>query len=110
MGSKFTVKHLKKILEPLEDDLEVVAECRYDDRYVLTDISTYEDENITTPEAREKYYGQEDHVRLYGADFKERLIESGFKVLSDDFIKKLGFDTIEKYALMRNESIFECTK
>ena len=71
---------------------------------------TYEDENITTPEAREKYYGQEDHVRLYGADFKERLIESGFNVLSDDFIKKLGFDTIEKYALIRNESIFECTK
>ena len=46
MSSKFSVKHLKKILEPLEDDLEVVAECRYDDRYVLTDISTYEDENI----------------------------------------------------------------
>ena len=78
--------------------------------FPFDESKTYEDENITTPEAREKYYGQEDHVRLYGADFKERLIESGFNVLSDDFIKKLGFDTIEKYALIRNESIFECTK
>lgn len=71
---------------------------------------TYEDENINTPEAREKYYGQHDHVRLYGADFKERLLESGFTIKSDDFIKKLGVETIERYALLRNESLFECTK
>ena len=71
---------------------------------------TYEDENINTPEAREKYYGQDDHVRLYGSDFKERLLEAGFTIKSDDFIKKLGFETIERYALLRNESLFECTK
>lgn len=71
---------------------------------------TYEDESIDTPEAREKYYGQDDHVRLYGSDFKERLLEAGFTIKSDDFIKKLGFETIERYALLRNESLFECTK
>ena len=71
---------------------------------------TYEDDKIDTPELREKYYGQDDHVRLYGSDFKERLLKSGFNLLSDDFIKKLGIETIDRYALIRNESLFECSK
>ena len=71
---------------------------------------TLEDEKINTDELREKYYGQFDHLRLYGKDFKERLIESGFKIKSDDYIKRLGYETIEKYALIRDENIFECTK
>lgn len=71
---------------------------------------TLEDEKYNTPELREKYYGQFDHLRLYGSDFKERLLECGFNIKSDDFIKRLGYETIEKYALIRNENIFECTK
>ncbi len=34
---------------------------------------TYEDFNITTAEAREKAFGQYDHVRWYGHDYKDRL-------------------------------------
>ena len=30
--------------------------------------------------------------------------------LSDDFIKRLGYEAIERYSLIRNENIFECTK
>lgn len=71
---------------------------------------TLEDERYNTPELRDKYYGQFDHLRLYGNDFKDRLIDVGFNIVSDDFIKRLGFETIERYALIRNEKIFECTK
>lgn len=74
------------------------------------ETKTLEDEKYNTPELREKYYGQFDHLRLYGSDFKDKLIDSGFKIRSDDFIKRLGFETIERYALIRNENIFECTK
>ena len=74
------------------------------------ETKTLEDDRYNTPELRDKYYGQFDHLRLYGSDFKERLIESGFTVKSDDFIKRLGFKTIERYALIRDENIFECTK
>lgn len=40
----FKVKDLKKILRDLDDELPVVLDVKYDERYVLTDISTYEDE------------------------------------------------------------------
>ena len=74
------------------------------------ELKTLEKEEYNTPELREKHYGQDDHLRLYGADFKERIFKSGFELLSEDFVKLLGLETIERFALVRNEKIFECTK
>lgn len=34
---------------------------------------TFHDPNIVSPEDREKYYGQDDHVRKYGSDIIEKL-------------------------------------
>ena len=39
---------------------------------------TYEDFSITTPEGRQKAFGQHDHVRWYGKDYINRLRKSGF--------------------------------
>ncbi len=41
---------------------------------------TIEDPNITDPEERLRNYGQEDHLRIYGFDFKDMLASAGFKV------------------------------
>lgn len=71
---------------------------------------TFESDEINTPELREKYYGQNDHLRLYGEDFKDKLKEAGFTILHDDYIKNLGHELIDKYALIKDENIFECTK
>ncbi len=71
---------------------------------------TYENPEYNTPELREKYYGQFDHLRIYGTDFKDKLTNVGFKVISDDYIKNLGHEIIDKYALIKDENIFECTK
>jgi len=43
--------------------------------------ATKEDLSITDPAQRRRLYGQEDHVRMYGRDFMERLREAGFNVL-----------------------------
>lgn len=43
---------------------------------------TEENLNITDPKLREALYGQADHVRQYGSDFKERLQSVGFEVIS----------------------------
>ncbi|WP_296866666.1 class I SAM-dependent methyltransferase [uncultured Methanobrevibacter sp.] len=104
------MRELRRVLKPGGIALIMVPINGVVYELPFDESKTHEDENINTPEAREKYYGQDDHVRLYGSDFKERLLESGFNLLSDDFIKKLGFETIERYALLRNESLFECTK
>ena len=41
---------------------------------------TFEDFSITSPGERKIYFGQKDHVRIYGKDYKERLESVGFKV------------------------------
>ena len=41
---------------------------------------THEDPSITAPSAREQAFGQRDHVRLYGRDYRDRLARAGFAV------------------------------
>ncbi|MEQ9657738.1 methyltransferase domain-containing protein, partial [Fulvivirga sp.] len=71
---------------------------------------TYEDKSIVDPKERESVYGQDDHVRLYGHDYPDRIRQAGFEVIEDRFIDELGKDKIKKYALPANETIFFCKK
>lgn len=41
---------------------------------------TQEDLSISDPVERRRLYGQEDHVRMYGSDYTNRLREAGFEV------------------------------
>ena len=41
---------------------------------------TLEDPSITEEEDRYRVFGQRDHVRLYGSDYKHRLEQAGLKV------------------------------
>jgi SAM-dependent methyltransferase len=43
---------------------------------------TYEDPDIVTPIGRKETFGQEDHVRIYGDDFSDRIRSHGFWVTS----------------------------
>lgn len=71
---------------------------------------TFEDFNIVSPDDREKAFGQSDHVRIYGRDYKDRLEAAGFTVKIDDYVTGLGIDTVKKYGLHENEDIYFCTK
>jgi len=71
---------------------------------------TYEDFSITTTEGRKKAFGQSDHVRRYGTDYKERLEEAGFKVTVDDFVKKYTDMEHFRYGLDKTELIYRCDK
>jgi SAM-dependent methyltransferase len=42
--------------------------------------TTQEDPTVRTPEERLRRFGQEDHVRVYGRDFRDRLIDAGFEL------------------------------
>lgn len=79
---------------------------------------TYEDFSITDPGERQKVFGQHDHVRIYGQDYKERLEKAGFTVTLDKFIERIGSEKALRYALMPQDKsttemdgwIYYCTK
>jgi len=72
--------------------------------------TTFEDFNITTPGERKKLFGQEDHVRVYGRDYFEKLRAAGFNAAEDEYIKAFSSKDIERLVLDKNELICYCTK
>lgn len=70
--------------------------------------NSFQDKNINTDELRQKFYGQEDHVRVFGHDFFDKLKNIGFKlkikkhedVLSSLDSVKLGVNTLENLILV----------
>jgi predicted SAM-dependent methyltransferase len=71
---------------------------------------TFEDPTVTSREDRARLFGQSDHVRIYGLDYKKRLENAGFIVKVDTYVKELGEDIIQKYGLMWDEDIYFCIK
>ncbi len=71
---------------------------------------TLEDSEVTDPKEREKLYGQDDHVRLYGKDYPDRLRSVGFNVTEDNFVNELSKEEQIKYALPKDEIIYFCSK
>ncbi|UBM63571.1 methyltransferase domain-containing protein [Candidatus Sulfidibacterium hydrothermale] len=72
---------------------------------------TFEDPDITSKADREKYYGQFDHVRLYGKDYPERLKETGFYVRQIHWTKDFrAADKLKKFALNPEEILYLCEK
>jgi hypothetical protein len=70
---------------------------------------TLEDPSIQSSKDRFENYGQEDHLRLYGHDYRQRLESCGFAVIEDKFIESLPPEQVKRYALI-NEVIYFCTK
>ncbi|MEH6535818.1 MAG: methyltransferase domain-containing protein [Psychroserpens sp.] len=71
---------------------------------------TYEDSTITAPEERLEAFGQHDHVRWYGQDYKSRLEQAGFNVIENDFVNSFTPSDQYKYGLMNSELIYYCEK
>lgn len=76
----------------------------------ISGATTYEDFSIVEASEREAAFGQWDHVRIYGSDFKVRLSSSGFVVNCmhpEEFITPLG---MHKMSLRSNDWIYLCFK
>lgn len=68
--------------------------------------TTYEVPAITDPAERLLHYGQDDHIRFYGRDFRDRLKEAGFEVTE---YTAMGPEVVT-YGLMRGDKLFLCRK
>lgn len=77
---------------------------------ICTDIDTYEDKSIVTDEDRLKMYGQEDHVRLYGRDYKERFMQYGLCINSFTPKDLLPKDEIIRFGFIEDDVINVATK
>lgn len=112
-------KAMRELLRILRPDgfaiLLVPVKERFNGRII---DSTFEDFSITNPSEREKVFGQRDHVRIYGRDYKQRLEKAGFHVTIDKFIESLPEALVNRYALLPQHAsasetdgwIYYCTK
>jgi len=76
----------------------------------ITAETTFEDATVNTDQQRERLFGQSDHVRRYGPDYKDRLMDAGFSVTVDSFVQGLDDRAIIRFGLMRNEHVYFCRK
>jgi SAM-dependent methyltransferase len=71
---------------------------------------TFEDPAITSPEERERVFGQWDHVRICGRDYGRRLEEAGFRLQEIDPVAGLDEGIRAEYGLRKGEPFHLCQK
>jgi len=104
------------VLEHIQDDRKAMSELfrvlkRKGFAILQVPISkynkeTFEDFSITSPEGREKHFGQKDHVRIYGKDYKRRLENVGFKLDFYDIKNVFKYSSYKKYGLNEEEILY----
>lgn len=112
----FDVVICNHVLEHVEDDIKGMSEIFRVLRkggFAILQVpisykldKTYEDPNITEPKSREDFFGQSDHVRIYGPDYTDRLKKVGFDV---DVVSNLAAKH-PKFGLNDKEKIYICRK
>lgn len=76
----------------------------------LLDV-TFEDETKQSPAEREEFFGQFDHVRVYGKDYPDRLRSVGFdlRILTTKTLE-ISDQLISKHGLNAKEVVFIASK
>ena len=67
---------------------------------------TYEDPAIILEPDRLLHFGQEDHIKLFGADVREHIAAAGFEI--EEFTAVEPF--VHRYSLLRGSKLFICRK
>ena len=109
-----------QILEHINDDLKAMHELyrvlkKGGRAFIQVPIDrsrekTFKDPSIDSPQKREKYYGQKDHVRVYGLDFPKKLEKIGFRVKTINYTKLLNQKLRIKYGLLPNDFFYVSKK
>ncbi len=119
-NNTFDVVFCNHVMEHVRDDIQCMKEINrvlkpkgwaiIQSPVDLSRPTTYEDPNVVTPQEREKAFGQDDHMRVFGADYGNRLRSAEFEVIEDEYVKELPEATVQWYALPPNEIIYLCKK
>lgn len=116
----FDVVFCNHVMEHVDDDIKAMSEIHrvlkpggwaiIQSPQDYNRAETLEDPSITDPKEREKIYWQDDHVRLFGLDYGQRLAKAGFHVTEDHFVMEMDPKLVERYALPKQEIIYFCAK
>lgn len=114
----FDVVFASHVLEHVPDDRRAMRECYRvlkPGGWAILQVpiareKTFEDPSAQTPAERLRLFGQDDHVRIYGQDYADRLRDAGFEVCVDDWAKTLKADQVARCGLAIGEAIFRCRK
>ena len=107
------------VLEHIPDEQKAISEVlrvlKPDGKWIFsfpicTDMQTYEDPTVVSEEDRLQKFGQEDHVRLYGYDYKERFEAHGLNLEFFSPQDELSAEEIEKYGFIPDDVIIVATK
>ena len=119
-NSTFDLVICNHVMEHIPNEQKAVLEVKRvlkdDGKWMLsfpicTDIEeTYEDESIDTPEKRFKAYGQKDHVRLYGRDYRKRFEAYGLKIIEYSPKEYFTKTDIEKFGFITDDVIMVAAK
>ena len=114
----FDIVFCNHVLEHVEDDLKVLKEfyrvlkpggwAILQSPIDYSYETTYEDPSITDPKEREIAFGQDDHLRMFGLDYGERLKEGGFTV--EEFKMTETKEEAFKHGLDQREILYLCSK
>ena len=106
------------VLEHVDRDRDALAELRRvlaPDGWLLLAVpqdlgreATFEDPAICTPAARRAAYWQDDHVRLYGRDFADRVRAAGFAVETLVMAQRAGAAGAARHGLIDADLLHLC--
>ncbi len=110
---------INHVLEHVKNETQAFDELRWvmktDGRLVLSfpvtlEVETVEKAGVSSDDERLKYYGQKDHVRLYGKDFQNRIEGWGWNVERYTPEEIMDITQIEKHGFLKNDILLICSK
>lgn len=118
LSSRFDALVCIHVLEHVDDDRKAIQEIHRVLKPggwalitvpLLLDEPTREDPSITSPEERQRLFGEKGHVRYYGRDLGDRLRSAGLHVTFEP-AADIPPDRCLRYGLRKDENIFLCRK
>ena len=117
----FDVVLCNHVLEHVQDDIQAMREIHRvlkPGGWAILQVPffspvpdvTFEDASITDKRAREKAFGQDDHVRMFGKDYAQRIARAGLLADANPFAQQLAPGIAQQYGLMEGEILFVARK